>query len=55
MEKKVKDIQAERLQEYREREKRLGQLDEVSEKLARAWKPRPDTLVEKFGDRDSGT
>jgi YHS domain-containing protein len=51
VEKKVKDMQAERLQEYRERQKRLGQLDAVFQKLAKGWKPRLDTLVDKFGDR----
>lgn len=51
VEKKVKDIQAERLQEYRERRKRLQQLDGVFQKLAEAWKPRLETLLRKFGDR----
>jgi hypothetical protein len=39
------------VQECRERRKRLGQLDEVFQKLAAAWKPRLDTLLQKFGDR----
>jgi hypothetical protein len=51
LEKKVKDVQIERLQEYRERRKRLQQLDGVFDKLAEAWKPRLDTLMRKFGDR----
>ena len=51
VEKKVKDIQAERLGELRERGKRLQQLDGVFQKLAEAWKPRLDTLLRKFGDR----
>jgi YHS domain-containing protein len=50
-EKKVKDIQAERLQEYRERQKRLEQLGQVFEQLAKTWKPRLETLAQKFGDR----
>jgi hypothetical protein len=49
--KKVEELQAERLQEYRVRRKRLQQLDQVFCKLADAWKPRLDTLVQKFGDR----
>jgi hypothetical protein len=44
-------VQVERLQEYRERRKRLQQLDGVFDKLAEAWKPRLDTLMRKFGDR----
>ena len=51
LEKKVKDQQAERLQEYRERRRRLQQLDGVFQKLAEAWKPRLDALMQKFGDR----
>jgi hypothetical protein len=51
VEKKVKDLQIERLQEYRERRKRLQHLDQVFQKLAEAWKPRLDTLLQKFGDR----
>jgi hypothetical protein len=51
MEKKVKDGQIEVLREYRERRKRLQQLDQVFQKLAEAWKPRLDTLLQKFGDR----
>ena len=44
-------MQVELLREYRERRKRLQQLDEVFQKLAEAWKPRLDTLLQKFGDR----
>jgi YHS domain-containing protein len=50
-EQNVKDIQAERLQEYRERQKRLEQLGQVFERLARTWRPRLETLAQKFGDR----
>jgi hypothetical protein len=50
-EKKFEDTQAQRLQEYRERQKRLQRLDEVFRKLAEGWKPRLDTLLQKFGDR----
>jgi YHS domain-containing protein len=51
VEKKFADTQLERLREYRERLKRLRQLDGVFQKLAEAWKPRLDTLLQKFGDR----
>jgi YHS domain-containing protein len=51
VEKKVKDGQIELVREYRERQKRLQQLDAVFQKLAEAWKPRLDTLLRKFGDR----
>jgi YHS domain-containing protein len=51
VQKKVKDMQAQRLHEYRERRNRLGRLDAVFQKLAEGWKPRLDTLVQKFGDR----
>jgi hypothetical protein len=51
VEKKVKDRKIEMLREYWERLKRLKHLDKVFEKLAQAWKPRLDTLLQKFGDR----
>jgi YHS domain-containing protein len=51
VEKKVKDRQIELLREYRERRKRMQQLDKVFQKLAEGWKPRLDTLLQKFGDR----
>jgi len=51
VEKKVKDLQTEWLQQYRERRKRLKDLDQIFQKLAEAWKPRLDTLMQKFGDR----
>jgi YHS domain-containing protein len=51
LEKKFKDTQVEVLREYRERCKRLQQLDGVFQKLAEGWKPRLDTLLRKFGDR----
>jgi hypothetical protein len=50
-EKWVKDRKSELLREYWERLKRLQRLDNVFEKLAEAWKPRLDTLLQKFGDR----
>ena len=49
--KKFKDVQLERVQEYRERRKRLQQLDGVFQRLAEGWRPRLDTLLQKFGER----
>jgi YHS domain-containing protein len=49
--KKVKSVQADLLQEYRARLERLAQLEGVFQKLAEAWKPRLETLLQKFGDR----
>ena len=51
VETKVKAMQGELVQECRERRRRLGQLDEVFQKLAAAWRPRLETLVQKFSDR----
>lgn len=51
IEKKVKDTQVEQLRELQERGKRLQQLEGVFQRLAEAWKPRLDILLQKFGDR----
>jgi YHS domain-containing protein len=51
MEKKFKEMQVEQLREYRERRERLQRLDEVFRKVAEAWKPRLQTLLQKFGSR----
>jgi YHS domain-containing protein len=51
VQKKVKDGQIEVLREYRERRKRLQQLDGVFQRLAEGWRPRLDTLLQKFGER----
>ncbi len=51
MEQKVRAIQDERLQEYRERQQRLEQLGQVFERMAKTWKPRLEILAQKFGDR----
>jgi YHS domain-containing protein len=50
-EKKVKAMQTDLVREYRERRERMARLDGVFQKLAEAWKPRLETLVQKFGDR----
>jgi YHS domain-containing protein len=51
VEKKVKDVQIEQLRQLLDRRKRLQQLDGVFQKMAEAWKPRLDILLQKFGDR----
>jgi hypothetical protein len=51
MQKKVMDMQVERLRDYRERHKRLGQLYEIFQKLGEGWKPRLDMLIQKFSNR----
>ena len=51
VEEKVKEVQAERLRLYRERSERRQRLNVVFRKLAEAWKPRLDTLLQKFGDK----
>src|SRR5262249_5801522 len=51
VEKKFQDLQPERRRKSRERRQRLQQLDGVFQKLAQGWKPRLDTLLQKFGDR----
>jgi YHS domain-containing protein len=50
-EKKVKAMQADLVREYQERRERLGQLEQVFQKLAEAWKPRMETLLHKFDGR----
>jgi hypothetical protein len=51
VEEKVKEMRSERLRFYRERRERLQRLNVVFRKLAEAWKPRLDTLLQKFGDK----
>lgn len=48
---KVKARQTELVRQYRGHRERMARLDGVFRKLAQAWKPRLDTLLEKFGDR----
>jgi hypothetical protein len=50
-EQKVKQFQAEQVQEYKQRQKRLEQLGKVFDQLREVWRPRLDLLVKKFGDR----
>lgn len=46
-----KKAQAEQLQAYEDRQKRIAHLQEVFDQLRDIWKPRLEMLVQKFGDR----
>jgi hypothetical protein len=48
---KIKTLQAEKLQEHADREKRLEKFGTLAEKLVDVWRPRLEALKEKFGDR----
>jgi hypothetical protein len=50
-EEKVKKLQAEQVEEHKQRQKRLEQLSKVFDQLRDIWKPRLELLVKKFGDR----
>jgi YHS domain-containing protein len=52
---KMKQAQAEQVQAHQDRQKRLGQLGQVFDRLRNVWKPRLDALVKKFGDRVKAT
>jgi hypothetical protein len=51
VEEKIKQRQTEYLEEHKERQKRLGELDKVFNEMSAIWKPRLELLVKKFGDR----
>jgi YHS domain-containing protein len=51
LEEKFKKAQAEQVQAYQERQKRLQQLSQVFDRLREVWRPRLEVLVKKFGDR----
>ena len=48
---KHKKAQAEQVQAYQERQKRLQKLGQVFERLRAIWGPRLEVLVKKFGDQ----
>jgi YHS domain-containing protein len=50
-EQKVKQFQAEQVQEHEQRQKRLEQLGKVFDQMQEVWRPRLELLVKKFGDR----
>jgi YHS domain-containing protein len=48
---KVKKAQADHMHGYKERLKRLEQLNQVFDELREIWKPKLELLMQKFGDR----
>lgn len=51
MEDKVKQVQKENMQEYRDRQKRLDQFGKLLEDLKGIWLPRLEALHQRFGDK----
>jgi hypothetical protein len=51
VEEKIKKAQSQQLEEHKDRQKRLGELEKVFDELRAIWKPRLELLVKKFGDR----
>ena len=52
---KIKKFQQDQVEAYRERQVRLGKLQETFEKLREVWKPRLEVLLNKFGDQVKAT
>jgi YHS domain-containing protein len=50
VESKVKQTQTEKMEEYKERQKRLEELGGVFEEMRSIWRPRLELLVNKFGE-----
>ena len=48
---KIKLAQAERLQEYRERQDRLASFEKHLDGLPAVWRPRLEALIQRFGDK----
>lgn len=48
---KIKTLQAEKVHEYADREKRLERFGALVEELVAVWRPRLEALKEKFGDK----
>jgi len=51
LEDRIKQAQAERLQEYHQRQNRLAAFEKELETLPAVWKPRLEALIQRFGDR----
>jgi YHS domain-containing protein len=51
VEQKIKQQQAQQVQDYKGRQQRLELLGKVFEEMRDVWKPRLDLLVKKFGDK----
>jgi YHS domain-containing protein len=48
---KIKQFQSEQVQEHHARQQRLEQLDQLLDQLKDIWRPRLETLAQRFGDR----
>jgi YHS domain-containing protein len=48
---KIKQAQAEKLQEHQERQKRLVIFEKKLAEMSAVWKPRLETLIQRFGDK----
>jgi len=48
---RIKQAQAERQQQHRERQQRLATFEQELESLPALWKPRLEALLQRFGDR----
>lgn len=55
VEMKAKKFQTEQLEEHKQRQQRLQQLNHAFDQLRQIWKPRLELLVKKFGDRVQAT
>lgn len=52
---RIKQAQTEKLQEHQERQKRLAAFEKQLEELRAIWKPRLETLIQRFGDKVKAT
>ncbi len=55
VEQKVKQFQSRQMEQHKEREKRLEQLNKVFDDLRDIWRPRLELLTKKFADRVQAT
>ncbi len=51
LEDRVKQAQADQLHEHQERQKRLAAFEKLLAELPSVWRPRLETLVQRFGER----
>jgi YHS domain-containing protein/FtsZ-binding cell division protein ZapB len=49
--KRLKELRAQHVQEYQNRQERLEQFERTLDELRKVWEPRLDALAKKFGDR----
>jgi YHS domain-containing protein len=50
-EQRVKQLQSGKMQEFQDRQQRLEKFEQILEKLREIWRPRLETLANKFGER----